>query len=230
MPLTKLTPAIDQRLASLQEFYRRSQEKPRVPETHPTVTFSREFGCEAFPTAEKLKAILEQRTKETWTILDKSLMAVVEKENGLEQGILSSLGQRPLWLDEFFATFSAKWKSEKDRYQLLCQRFVSLARNGNVIIVGMGSPIVTQPLNNCFHFRLYGSEEFKIKSIARRLGISKMEAQETIDKMQKLRDKFLKEFLDREPEDLSLYHLVFNNDRNTPERMAEIIARYVLGS
>jgi cytidylate kinase len=57
-----------------------------------------------------------------------------------------------------------------------------------------------------------------------------MEAQETIDKMQKLRDKFLKEFLDREPEDLSLYHLVFNNDRNTPERMAEIIARYVLGN
>lgn len=230
MPERVLVPSIEQRLAGLMEVTRRKDQEAEKKGKRKlqTITISREFGCEAYPMTEKLKAILEEKTREPWSLIDKSLMAEVEKNHSLSENILDSLGKRPRFLDELFSLLSPRWKNEKDHYQLLCDHIVSLADAGNVIIVGMGSAVITQQLDNCYHFRLYASPEFKTRSIARRLKISRQEAELVVEKRQKERDVFIRNFLNATMHDLSLYHLVINNDRNPAERMARTIAEYVM--
>jgi len=224
-----LVPSIEMRLGSLLEFNRRNDEiAASRSKVHPTITVSREFGCEAYPMTECLKQIMEKKTGDAWAIMDKALLEEVAKHHNLSEEIVSRLGgQKSRILDEVLGTFSPSWKSDNDHFRLLCKHVFSLAEKGNVIIVGRGSSIVTQPLKNCYHFRMYASHQFKVASITRRLNTSREEAESVVDKKQKLRDAFIHDYFNLDPRDLRFYHLVFNNDKSSPERIAQVIAEFV---
>lgn len=229
MPDKLLVPSIEMRLGALLEFARRRDESDASRgKVRPTITISREFGCEAYPMTDSLKEIMEKKTGESWAIMDKALLEEVAKNHQLSEDIVCNLGEKKSRiLDELLATFSPRWKSEKDYFRLLSKHVFSLAEKGNSIIVGRGSAIVTQQLKNCYHFRMYASHEFKVASIARRLKISKDEAESFVEKNQKQRDAFISDYFNLDPRDLRFYHLVFNNDKNSPERIAQMIAEYV---
>jgi cytidylate kinase len=74
---------------------------------------------------------------------------------------------------------------------------------------------------------MFASHGFKVRSIARRLGIEAKEAENIIARRQKQRDNFIRDFLDRDAHDLSFYHLVFNNDKNDVEAITRTIVEYV---
>jgi cytidylate kinase len=224
-----LVPSIEMRLGSLLEFNRRKDENNASRgRTRPTITISREFGCEAYPMTECLKGIMEKKTGQPWAVMDKALLDEVAKNHQLSEEIVNSLGEKKSRiLDEVLATFSSHWKSEKDYFRLLCKHVFSLAEGGNAIIVGRGSGIVTQQLKNCYHFRVFASHQFKVASIARRLNISRDEAESVVEKNQKQRDAFIHDYFNLDPRDQRFYHLVFNNDKNSPERIAQTIAEYV---
>ena len=224
-----LVPSIEMRLGSLLEFNRRKDESDasRV-KIRPAITISREFGCEAYPMTECLKEIMEKKTGQPWAIMDKALLEEVANHHNISEEIVRNLGEKKSrLLDEVLATFSSHWKSEKDYFRLLCKHVFSLAEQGNSIIVGRGSSIVTQQLKNCYHFRIYASHQFKVASIARRFSISRDEAEGVVEKNQKQRDAFIHDYFNLDPRDLRFYHLVFNNDKNSPERIAQMIAEYV---
>ncbi len=224
-----LVPSIEMRLGSLLELNRRKNESGALEDKErPTITISREFGCEAYPVTQCLKEIMEKKSGEPWTIMDKALLEEVAKHHQLSEEIVRRLGEKKSrLLDEVLATFSPRWKSEKDHFRLLCKHVFSLAEKGNTIIVGRGSAIVTQQLKNCYHFRMYASQEFKVASIARRLNITKSEAGNIVEKNQKQRNAFIHDYFNVDPCELRFYHMVFNNNKNTPERIAQIIAEYV---
>lgn len=229
MPERLLVPAIEQRIAATIELRRRLRQEAEAGKKgkRPTITISREFGCEAYPMAERLKEFLENKTGEAWMVMDKALLEEAAKNADLSESILHSLGTKPHLLDEMFSSFSPNWKSDKDYYHLLCRYIISLASEGNVIIIGRGASIITQQMENCHHFRLYASLDFKVRSIARRTHLSLQDAELLVEKKQKERDRFIRDFLARDAHDLSFYHLVFNNDKNTNERIAQLIAGYV---
>lgn len=228
MPDSKLIPSIDKRMGAFIELSRRQEILLGEPPKKPAITISREFGCEAYPMAELLRQQMEQRTKESWTLMDKALLDEVAKNHNLSEQVLHKLGEKNRFLDEFLSTFSNRWKSDRDYYRLLCKQIIALAEEGNVIIVGRGGAQVTQRMKNCFHFRMFASPGFKVASISKRLGIEKAEAEALVEKRQKDRDKFIRDFLDRDPYDLNVYHLVFNNDRSSAAKIATTIADYVL--
>lgn len=224
-----LVPSIEMRLGALLELNRRKDESDAsLGKVRHTITISREFGCEAYPVTECLKEIMEKKTGQAWAIMDKALLEEMAKHHNLSEEIVRSLGEKKSRiLDEVLATFSPRWKSDSDNFRLLCKHVFSLAEKGNSIIVGRGSAIVTQQLKNCYHFRLYASHQFKIASIARRLKISRDEAESVVEKNQKQRDAFIHDYFNLDPRDLRFYHLVFNNDKSSPERIAQMIAEYV---
>lgn len=231
MPETTLIPAIENRLGALLEVTRRQDAlKSEKKTAKPTITISREFGCEAYPMAELLRQKLETRTKECWSLMDKALLDEVTKNHNLSEQVLKNLGDKNRFLDDFLSTFSNRWKSDRDYYRLLCRQIIALAEQGNVILVGRGAPIVTARMKNCYHFRMYASQRFKEASIAKRLGLDAADARALIERKQKERDRFIRDFLDRDPYDLSCYHLVFNNNRNDAEKAAQTICDYVLGA
>lgn len=232
MPDNLFIPSVDLRIGSLEEYNRRQKEKPflqrEAPRPRPCITLSREYGCTGYPAAELLRGILMQRTGDEWVLIDKDVLEEVARRHDLSEEILKKLGEENRLLDEILATFSPRWKSNYDYFKLLSSHVLSLAEQGNVIVVEMGGAIITSHIEHSYHFRLYGSEAFKTGSIASRLSIDAEEAERLKQRRQKVRDNFTREFLNRDGRDPSLYDLMFNNDRCTPEKIAATIADFVL--
>jgi len=228
MPVTVLTPSVEQRLRAYHELSQRAKSLEKDASLKPTITISREFGCEAFPVAEELIKQVEKLTGEQWVLMDKSLLDAVAKERHISTDIFRSLGRKPHWLDEMFATLSPKWKSDSDYYRLLCEEIVSIATAGNAVFVGLGAAIITKSMKNCFHFRLIAEQDFKVRSIARRMNISKQDAEIIVVDQQKERDRIIRKLLDADEHHPLYYHAIFNNGKARNQRIARTIADYVL--
>lgn len=224
----RILPSIEQRLATLQELQRRNakiqltKKKPR-----PFITISREFGCEAFPLGLQLRELLEKKTGDSWTLMDKALLEKLAGDLHLARDIFQHIEDEHKFIDELLSTFSPKWKSKKDFYQQLCLQIFALAQQGNVIFVGRGSSVITQKLPHGYHFRLVAPLEYRVSSIARRAQMPQDEAENVVNRMQKIREKFIKDFLNHDIGDPYLYNLIFNNARNSIERIAGIICDYI---
>lgn len=225
-----LIPSIEQRLRGLMEVNRRNLREhgfSNAERARPTVTLTREFGCEGYPVAEKLQALLELQSGESWVVMDRALLDAVAKDHHLSEEILRNLGVKNRFLDDMISAFSPRWRSDKDYYRLLCREIVALAQEGNVILVGRGAAILTQQTGNCYHFRIVAPMSFKVKSVAARMEIRDDEAQDLIRERQRQRDDFLKDFLGRDIADPTLYHLIFNNARFPAAAIARLMADVV---
>ena len=227
MPVTILTPSVEQRLRAYHELSDRAKSLIQGAPLKPTITLSREFGCEAFPVAEELVKLAEKITGERWLLVDISLLDAVAKEHKIPEQVMLSLGNKPRWLDDMFATFSSHWKSDAAYYRLLCEQVVMIATTGNAVIVGLGAAIIAKAMKNCFHFRLIADHEYKVRSISRRMQISKQEAEILIVDQQKERDKIIRKLLDADEHDPFHYHAIINNGKFKNPLVAKIIADFV---
>jgi hypothetical protein len=231
VPENLLIPSVDMRIGSLEEYNRRQKEKAasqhKKPKPRPCITLSREFGCEGYPVAERLREQLIRRTGDEWVLIDKDVLEEVARRHSISEEILQTLGENNHILNEVLATFSPRWKSDQDYFRLLSRHVVALAEMGNVIIVELGGAIISRHIAHSYHFRLYGSTPFKTATLARRLDMETETAEKLMHKQQKLRDHFTRDFLDRDDHDPALYDLLFNNDRVSPERIAGTIVSFV---
>ncbi len=230
MPTGELFPSVERRLKAYHELSHRVRGLEGSASLKPTITLSREFGCEAYPVSEELVRLAEKKTGEPWLLVDKSLLEAVAKEHNVPEEILHSLGSKPRWVDDMMATFSAKWKSDADYYRLLCRQVAMIATAGNAVIVGLGAPFITRSLKNCFRYRLIADHEFKVNSIARRMKITKQEAELVVIDKQKERDRVLRKLLDSDLRDPLLYHAIFNNGRIKSRQIARLILDHALTS
>lgn len=228
MPIGDLAPSVERRLKAYHELSHRARDLTVATPVKPTITLSREFGCEAFPVAEELVRLAEEKTDESWLLVDKSLLDAVAKEHRVSAETMHSLGSNPRWFDDMMATFSTHWKSDADYYRLLCRQVVMIASAGNAVIVGLGAPLITRSLKNCFRYRLYAEHDFKVNSIARRLKITRQEAELVVLDQQKERDRVLRKLLDCDMRDPQLYHASFNNGRIKSRQIARLIVDHVL--
>lgn len=226
-----LIPSVEDRLHSLIEVSRRNLREHglgRDERPDPTVTLTREFGCEGYPVAQRLQTTLEKRSGKPWVVMDRALLEAVAQDHNLSEQILHDIGTKNRFLDDVISTFSSHWKSDKDYYRLLCHQILAVAQKGNVILVGRGAAIVTQETGNCYHFRIVAPLRFKVASISERMGLSADEAQDLIRARQRQRDAFLKDFLGRDITDPTLYHLMFNNARCSAAQIAALMADVVM--
>lgn len=222
-----LTPSVEQRLRAYHELSSRTKSFAAGMPRKPTITLSREFGCEAFPVAEELVKLCEKISGEPWLLVDISLLDAVAKEHHIPENVMLSLGQKPRWLDEMFATLSPHWKTDADYYKLLCEQVVMIATAGNAVFVGLGAAIITKSMANCFHFRLIADHEFRVRSIARRMQISRQEAEIVVLEKEKERAQIIRKLLDADEQDPRYYHAIFNNGKVRNEHIAGTIADLV---
>ena len=231
MPENLLIPSVDLRIGSLEEYNRRQKEKAaeqhRQPKPRPCITITREFGCEGYPVAELLRELMMQRTGDEWVLIDRAILEEVSRRHNISEEILQHLGEKNHILDEVLATFSHRWKSEQDHFQLLCRHVISLAEQGNVIILELGGSVITRHIEHSYHFRMYAPPEYKTRTISRRLGLDPEQAEDMVNKQQKQRDRFHRDFLNQDAHDPGLYDMLFNNSRIIPHRIAHTIADFV---
>ena len=232
MPDNLFIPSVDLRIGALEEYNRSRKEKamkhPKRPKPRPCITLSRQYGCQGYPVAERLCELMEQRTGEPWLLIDKAVLDEVAKHHNISRDILENLGDKNRILDDLLATFSPRWTHSQDCFRLLCKHVVSLAEQGNVIILELGGAIITRHFEHAWHFRMYGSEPFKVRTIAQRLNMPEEEAERLVLQQQRQRDTFIRDFLHQNDHDQLLYDLLFNNDRMIPEKIAQTIAGFVV--
>jgi cytidylate kinase len=230
MPTGDLFPSVEQRLKAYHDLSNRSTEVvKKKASSKPTISITREFGCEAFPIAEELVKLATKHTGERWVLVDKSLLDAIAREHNIPKETIEALGTKAGLFDEMFATFSRNWKRDADYYGLLCEQVVMTATAGNAVIVGLGAPIITRNMKNCFHCRLIADHDFKVGSIARRLKISRQDAEIMVLDRQKERDKIIRKLLDADEHEPLLYHAIFNNSKLKSRQIAKIIFDHVLG-
>ena len=231
MPENLLIPSVDLRIGSLEEYNRRQKEKAalyhRKVRPRPCITISREFGCEGYPVAERLRELMMQKTGDEWVLIDKAILEEVAQRHNISQEILQTLGENNQLLNEVLATFSPRWKSDHEYFKLLSRHVVALAEQGNVIISELGGAVITRHIEHSCHFRIYGSAAFKTATLARRLQIESEAAEKLMHRQQKARDHFTRDFLNQDDHDPGLYDLLFNNDRISASGIAHTIAAFV---
>ena len=232
MPENLLIPSVDLRIGSLEEYNRRQKEKAasqhKKTKPRPCVTISREFGCEGYPMAERLRELMMQKTGDEWVLIDKAILEEVARRHNFSQEILQTLGDNNRILTDMLSTFSPRWKSDQEYFGLLTRHVVALAEQGNVIIVELGGAIITRHIANSSHFRIFADAEFKTTTLAHRLHLEHEVAEKLMLREQKSRDHFVKTFLDRNDHDPGLYHMLFNNKRISAEEIARTISEFVL--
>jgi cytidylate kinase len=231
MPDSLFIPSVDLRIGALEE-YNRSQKKKAAyhhnkTKPRPCITISRQYGCQGYPVAERLCELMSQKTGEPWLLIDRAVLDEVAVRHNISMDILENLGDKNRILDDILAAFSPRWTHSQDCFQLLCKHVVSLAEQGNVVIMELGGAIITRHFEHSWHFSIYGSMAFKSDKISKQRALTQEAAEKMIVKEQKQRDTFTKDFLHQDDHAPDLYDLLLNNDRSNPEKIAQTIATYV---
>ena len=216
-----LIPSIDKRLETWSNLQSKVNKKNLVEKKY-SVTLARQFGCEGYPLAEELKKRLERGTEEEWTVFDKALIEKVSKDKNLSENFLETLGDDAQVM-EILSIFKSRQQTQSEAFEILSEYIVKLAKSGNAILVGRGSTILTEKLDNCFHFRLVAPFEFRVESISRRLELSYDDAKKMVKEEQIRRDKFIEKHLSCNINDPLHYHAIFNNERNSLPQIADSI-------
>lgn len=204
-------PSIEQRLSGWVAIQERLARVPEV-RVRPSITLSREFGCEGFPLAQELQVRLESLTGEPWVIHDKALLEAVATREDIPLRILKHLGDRSRDL-EALGLMPSAYHGHDEAFDKLARHLVPLAEAGNAILVGRGGAALCQGLRNCLHVRLVAPLAWRVDSVARRQGMPHDQAEAYVKENSHLRDAFFKERLGVDPGATHLFDAIYSNDR-----------------
>jgi len=220
-----LIPSIEQRESGWMHIRERLAHPHQVP-SRPSVTISRQYGCEGYLLAQRLKVLLEEASGQPWGLFDKALVDKVASDESLSRQLLGHLGDESHAQDVLRTHFGHL--THDDAYAKLVKHLVQIAMAGCAIIVGRGGAVACQDLKNCFHFRLEGSFDFRAATLARRLEVPLAEAEKLVRSQSKRREKFISECLHADITSSRFYDAVFNNERQSVEAIAQGCLRIVV--
>lgn len=221
MKYSNLIPGIERRLDTWIQVHENLDKRTEIALKY-TITLSREYGCEAYPLAEKLSQDLYESTGEEWNIFDHAVIEEISKNESVSKDFLNNLGDASQIFDIVMANMVNNM-SQSEAYDKIVHYITKVALLGNAIIVGRGSSIITQNFKNCYHFRLEAPKEFRVESIATRMGTTKEEAKRLILENETIRNKFITKHFGQKIDDKNLYNAIFNNERTTVDQMAHSI-------
>lgn len=227
-PFGSLIPSITNRLSTWQDI-QDHVTKAAAPRVRPTITLSRQFGCEGFVLADALKSQLEALSGEPWNVYDKTLLEAVAKEEGVELDTLKRLGETARSFEKLGIT-PPEYHAHAAAFRVLAERLVQFATVGNAIILGRGGAVLCQSLPNCFHVRIEAPLAWRVQSMAARLEMAEAEATQFVVSHGSAREEFMREQLRVDPHDRSFFNLTFNNAKSGVPAMAAAISGYVKAS
>jgi cytidylate kinase len=222
MPRSLFIASIEARIDTWQRILESKKKEAAQKKRGITITISREFGCEGFPLAEKLKTLLEEQTGEEWVIFDRALIEKIARDIDISPAEIKHIEDRFSFLD-IFSSFRSKSYTKGQVFHKVAEYILKVAKVGNAIIVGRGGAFITKDLENCFHFRLVAPFEFRVSSIAKRLEIEESAAEKFVIENSHKREQFLNDFFSKDINDPSYFHAVFNNEKLNLETITDCI-------
>lgn len=107
----------------------------------------------------------------------------------------------------------------------LDDRIVRMAGKGTIMEGRLTGHLINQSEKKAFKVWIEADEDIRIKRIAEREGESLSEVREKVEKRQKSERKRYREYYDIDLYDKSIYDMVIDSGKNTPEEIVEAIIR-----
>jgi len=222
---SSLPPSVEQRLGAWINIQERFTRTP-TPRLRPTLTLSREYGCEAFSLAQRLQASFQEASDEPWNIYDKSLVEQVARDEHIPLQLLKNLGDVSRRL-ESLGLDAPGHVTHDEAFAKIATLLKQVAGMGNAIIVGRGGAVLCKGMRNCFHFRLVAPFEDRVAGLARRRELSLAEATRRVRQESVAREAFIKTCLKADLTDPCHYDAVFNTAHHDLDAIAAAIQAYV---
>jgi len=157
------------------KYMKERSEKTSKPRTHvqtfhkPVITISRQFGCPGETIAEKLTEVLNQKIhnsggRETWKWISKEIIEESAKKLKMSSNLMNDLSKyKERGFFENLATFfSNEYYPSESKVQNTIAGFIhDTASEGNVVILGRASEVITHNFINSFHVRLFAPIEWR---------------------------------------------------------------------
>ncbi len=223
----QLIPSVEKRISTWIDLQKkRKQEDIQGKPPRPSITISREFGCEGYPLAVALKTLLDQRGDGTWTIFDDKLVDKIISDHEIARHLVKNIGERVKYIDYIISSLLPAWKSDTEVFKFIVETVFSIAQQGNAILVGRGAFAITKNLSNCYHFRVIAPLEYRAESYAKRAEISEAKAKQIVQEKEEQRTSFLSHFLNCGFEQEN-FHMIFNNSKMQVDNIAQAIISFV---
>ncbi len=180
-------------------------EQQEESQAGPYITISREFGCWGFSLGLLLLDILsEEADEEThWKIYHKEVLDQLASETNLDIEVLEQQRRtKPRVIAEFFRSFGRKNERLPSGIEVrnrISEIIRNLAIDGWAIVVGQGGAGATHGLPNGMTVRLEAPEDWRVKQIAFREGLSETEARLRIQAEEREKDYLKKIYETRFP-------------------------------
>ena len=195
------------------------------PQKHlfPSITISREFGCEATPLAQLLVKKLSTDPY-PWVMFHRKLITEITEKEEIQKDIIESIGtwQRGK-LHQYIEHLLIHKPGNLKLYKKIAEAVRILAEKGRSVILGAGAAIITSEMPRMLHVRLQAPLDFRVKRVSRVLEISETEAKEVIRDNDLQREAFVYEFTRKNIHDPSHYDLIFDNSKFNAEQITELI-------
>jgi hypothetical protein len=146
----------------------------------PFITISRQYGCHGFSLGLLLLDLLNELAEpgEAWKIYHKEILANLATETNLATEILDEQRRRkPSLITDFFRSLSReRIPSGYEIRNRITTIIRGLAVDGRAIIIGQGGAGATSDLPNGLAVRIEAPEDWRVKQIAFREGLSDTES------------------------------------------------------
>ncbi len=194
------------------------------------LVIEREYGCGGGAIAQQLAARLG------WTLWDRSLTQEIARRARVDSSAVRRCEER---MDPFLHRIAKVfWRGS---YELAMEvdpsnvfdtdRMVSLVRQiveeasekGNCVIVGRGAPYILRESEETLRAFLYAPWRDKVRRLVAN-GVGEEEAMRLLDKVDKERADFVKNYFGMEWPTRTLYHLMINTGVGDPAVMETILS------
>lgn len=205
------------------------------------ITINRELGSGGRTVGEKLAAKLEV------PFYDKALIkALKEKFNLTTEEIERLKGVKHNWWSDFqrFVVPMGGMHDKSLYYKVPMRQDVELlttadvyaaeteilkgiARHGSCIIAGRTAFYVFDNHPNHLSVLIQASMEHRVRRVVEKQSVTAEEARKIIDKVDKMRDNYVKRYTGASRYDTRNYQLVITADGKTEDEMADLIVQYI---
>lgn len=179
------------------------------------ITIEREYGCGGGAIAAQLAKQLG------WTLWDKRLTEEIARLANVDASAVRRCDER---MDSrFYRMAKTFWRGSYERSsQLAGQTFdtdcmmammeeitAKIAKEGNSVVVGRGSPFFLRDHPEAFHLFLYAPRAEKLRRLIAD-GATQLEAENLVDTVDRERVAYVKHYFDADWPTRSLYHVMIN--------------------
>lgn len=196
------------------------------------ITISRQSGSGAHVVAEKLAEYMQlhgPHSQLPWAVFDRNLVEQVLEDHHLPSYLHRVMPEDRVsdltdMLHQMFGLHPPFWTLVHQTVETMLR----LAQQGSVILIGRGANLATRHLPHSLHVRLVAPLEKRITHTQERNGLGRKAALERIQREDLGRQRYLKKYFGKDPEDPLLYDLILNTDAVSYDEAATLIGTAAL--